>query len=97
MSRRLKPVHPGSILKEELEFREVTQTRVAGDLNVSYLSINKVCNEKRPITPNTAVRLEKYLGTSAEMWLNIQGKYDIGVSRIKLKKELEKIPELQVA
>lgn len=72
------PTHPGEMLKEEfLEPLGVTQTEFADAIGVSYVRLNEIINRKRGITPDTALRLEKALGTSAGFWLNLQQSWDL--------------------
>lgn len=74
----LKIEHPGVILREEyLEPMGITQTRLAHDIGISYLRVNELVNGKRGITPDTALRLSKYLGTTAEYWMNWQSAYNL--------------------
>ena len=94
---RLKAVHPGAILKEELECREISQSQVSRDLNVSFPTINEICNEKRSLTADMAVRLERYLDVSAEFWLNIQKSYDIEIAMEKIGEDLDNIRPSKVA
>jgi len=70
--------HPGIILWEEyLQPLGISQSRFARDVHISYPRANEILNGKRAITPDTALRLASYLGTSAEFWINWQGLYDL--------------------
>lgn len=72
------PTHPGEVLKKDfLETLELTQTRLAKELNTTFRTINEIINEKRNISPEMAMKLSRYLGTSAEIWLNLQNQFDI--------------------
>jgi len=72
------PVHPGEMLREEfLAPLQMTQTELARRISVSYPRINEIVNEKRGITPDTALRLSKLFGTTAEFWLNGQRNWDL--------------------
>jgi addiction module HigA family antidote len=67
-NQKMKPVHPGEILKEELLIpRQISQSQLAQALKISFRRINEICQGKRPITLNTAVRLSVYFGTSVEL------------------------------
>jgi addiction module HigA family antidote len=82
MNENLEAVPPGEILFEEyMQPFSVSQNRLARDLDVPPGRINEIVNGKRTITADTALRLAKYFGTSAEMWLNLQMEYDLRVIR----------------
>ncbi len=73
-----QPVHPGEILKEEfLSPLEITQSFLAKELHTSFRAINELVNKKRGITVEMSLRLSKYFGTSPQLWLNLQNKYDL--------------------
>ncbi len=92
---RLAPIHPGEILMEEfLKPMEISQYRLAKDINVSPRRINEIVHRKRAITPDTALRLSRYFGMSERFWLNLQSRYDIEVEKDKLADRLDK--EVQV-
>jgi len=66
--KKLPPIHPGIILKEELlQRRKISQVQLSRDLQVSFKRINEICQGKRPITLDTALRLSVYFGTSPEL------------------------------
>jgi len=72
------PTHPGEMLREEfLVPLEMTQTELANRIGVSYPRVNEIVNEKRGITPDTALRLSRLFGTSPEFWLNGQQNWDL--------------------
>lgn len=72
------PCHPGEILREEtLKALNMTVTEFAKKLGVSRQAISEIINEKRGISPSMALRLSKALGTSAEVWFNMQAAYDL--------------------
>jgi antitoxin HigA-1 len=73
------PVHPGRLLRRELTARELSANRLALDLGVPSGRITDILNERRSITADTAVRLGRYFGNSAQFWLDLQGQYDIGL------------------
>jgi len=75
--KRLRPVHPGEILGEEIETRGVTAGLVARDIDVPANRISEIVAGRRNITPDTAFRLGLYFGTSAEFWLNLQAHHDL--------------------
>ena len=75
---RLPEIHPGDILREEfLEPLGLTAYRLSKDIGVSQTRIMEILNGRRGITADTALRLARYFGTSAELWLNLQAQYDL--------------------
>ena len=77
-NKKMAPIHPGEILKEELLIpRGISQSQLAQSLKISFRRINEICQGKRPITMDTALRLSVYFGTSAELWLDLQRDYEL--------------------
>jgi addiction module HigA family antidote len=74
------PVHPGRILKRELKARDLSANRLALELKVPSGRITDILNGKRGISPETALRLGRYLGNSARFWLNLQTAYELAVA-----------------
>ena len=73
-----QPVHPGEmLLREFLEPMGLTQRDVAVGIGVPYQRVNELVNARRRVTPSTALRLSRYLGTTAEVWLNLQLRWDL--------------------
>jgi len=72
-------VHPGRLLKRELEARGLSANRLALDLGVPSGRITDILNGRRGITADTAVRLGRYFGNRAQFWLDLQGQYDIAL------------------
>lgn len=73
-----KPTHPGKILNEDfLKPLGQSQTRLAKEVNTTFRTVNEIVNEKRNISPEMAIKLSRYFGTSVELWLNLQNQYDI--------------------
>jgi addiction module HigA family antidote len=73
-----QPTHAGEMLLEEfLEPMGMTQRDVAQGIGVPYQRINELVNRRRGITPSTALRLGKYLGTTPDFWLNLQQRWDL--------------------
>jgi addiction module HigA family antidote len=74
-------IHPGDILKTEfMEPLGLSSYRLAKELHVSAPRINDLVRGKRSITADTAMRLSRYFGTTAQLWLNLQNKHDIWVA-----------------
>jgi addiction module HigA family antidote len=72
-------VHPGRLLKRELNARELSANRLALDIGVPSGRITDILNGRRSITADTAVRLGRYFGNGAQFWLDLQSQYDIAV------------------
>jgi addiction module HigA family antidote len=70
-------VHPGECLREELAERGISQSQLAAHIGVSPGVVNLICNGHRGISPEMAKELAVALGTSAELWLNLQRSYDL--------------------
>lgn len=88
---KLTPIHPGEVLAEEfLEPLGLSQYRLAKDTRVSPRRINEIVHGKRAITANTALRLGRYFGTSAQFWLNLQSHHDLEVERDRLGDSLNR-------
>ena len=90
MTHELEPIMPGEILKEEfMEPLSLTVNRLARDLDVPAARVSEIASGKRSITADTALRLERYFGVSAQFWLNLQSRYDLKLARRKLGATLE--------
>jgi addiction module HigA family antidote len=76
----MKPIHPGRILKREMKARSLSANRLALALRVPSGRITQIVNGKRGISAETALRLARYFGNSAQFWLNLQSKYDLDVA-----------------
>ena len=74
------PVHPGRILKRELEARGLSANRLALSLRLPSGRISDILNGKRGVSPDTALRLGRFFGNSARFWLNLQTGYDLAVA-----------------
>ena len=78
---RLRPIHPGEILREEyLEPLGMSANALALALRVPATRIGEILKERRAITPDTALRLAKYFGTDAQSWMNLQTNYDLKIT-----------------
>jgi antitoxin HigA-1 len=72
------PTHPGEMLLEEfLAPMGLTQRELADAIHVPYQRVNEIINGRRGITPGTALRLAKFLGMSADFWMNVQLRWDL--------------------
>ena len=75
--KRLPPIHPGRILHEDLKDEQISINGLAQAIRVPANRISLIVYGKRGITADTAARLGRYFGTSAQYWLNIQNRYDL--------------------
>ena len=93
------PTHPGEVLKDEIEYRKLSQTRLAKQMGISYKILNDILNERRPVTTTTAMMFEAALGIPAYSLINIQTKYNMQVAQTdnKLKARLAEIRKMAVA
>jgi addiction module HigA family antidote len=90
MKKKLRPVHPGEVLLEEfLKPMGISQNRLALNISVPPRRINEIVLEKRRITADTALRLAKFFGTSAEFWLGLQSQYDLDITTEELGERLK--------
>ena len=79
------PTHPGEVLLEDfMKPLELTQYALAKALGVTQVRIGEIVQGKRAVSPDTALRLARYFGTSAEFWMNMQATYDLERARDKL-------------
>jgi addiction module HigA family antidote len=71
-----RPIHPGEILKEEIEYRGISQGKLALQMGISYKVLNHILNERRPLTIQTALLLEAALGVDSDLLMRMQLKYN---------------------
>ena len=89
--RRLKPVHPGEILREEFMVPlGLSMNGVAMDLRVPVTRIADIVHEKRGITADTALRFARYFKNSAAFWMNLQTRYDLDIAEDALSSKVER-------
>lgn len=88
--RKMKPIHPGEVLLEEfLTPMDISQYRLAKDISVSARRINEIVHGKRSVTADTALRLGRYFGTTAQFWMHLQDHYDLEVQMDLIGDRLE--------
>ena len=90
MIERLPPIHPGEILKEALDAANLSVNRLSLDLHVPSNRIGAIVKGHRGITADTALRLARYFGTSALLWLNLQTRYELAVAEDQVAKQIER-------
>ena len=90
MAKKLDPVHPGEVLLEEfLTPLELSQYRLAHAISVPPRRINEIVHGNRAISADTALRLSRCFGTTAQFWLNLQARYDLETERDRLGARLQ--------
>jgi addiction module HigA family antidote len=91
MAKQLPPVHPGEVLLEEfMKPLGLSHYRVAKDLGVPTLRISQIVRGQRSVTADTALRLARYFGTSAAVWMRLQARYDLEIAERRLTKRIER-------
>lgn len=90
-SRPLKFPHPGEILRDEfLHEMNITQYRLARETGIPHSRVTAIIHGKRAVSPDTALRLARYFGNSADFWLGLQREYDLRKARESLGPQIEK-------
>lgn len=88
---RLPPVHPGEVLLEDfMKPLGLSQYRLAQELNVPAMRISQIVHGKRAVTADTALRLARYFGTSADVWMRLQARYDLEIAEAELAERVER-------
>ena len=80
----MTPIHPGRVLKRELAARDLSANRLALELKVPSGRITEILSGKRGISPETALRLGRFIGNSARFWLNLQTAYELALAEREL-------------
>ena len=92
MGKELKdPIHAGEILAEELEFMGINPAELAKKINVPKNRIYQIVKGERTISADTALRLGKFFGSGARIWLNLQKSYELDIAEQKIADALESI------
>ena len=98
MARKLAPVHPGEVLREEfLKPLGLTAYAVAAAVKVPRTRIERLAREETPVTADTALRLGKYFKTSAAFWMNMQAQYDLETAEDRIAPQIRKIAAYEAA
>ncbi len=91
------PSHPGEMLLEEfLNPMGLSQRELADGIRVPYQRVNELVNARRGVTPATALRLAKYFGTTADLWMNLQLRWDLYHAQVAEARDLARIERVQV-
>src|SRR3990170_1783123 len=90
--QKLPPIHPGEVLLEDfMKPLGLSKYRVAKDIGVPALRISQIVRGQRSITVDTAMRLARYFGTSAAIWLLLQARYDLEIAETKMAKRVNRL------
>jgi len=93
MTNSMRPIHPGEILREEMEELQLSARQLATALHVPPNRITGILNEQRAVTADTALRLARFFGTTPEFWMNLQAAYELRQTRFahgeKISKEVQ--------
>ena len=91
MAKKLKPVHPGEILREEfMKPLSLSMNKVAMDLRVPVTRIAEIVAERRSVTADSALRFARYFNNSPTFWMNLQSRYDLEVAQDELAAKVER-------
>ncbi|MDB5139103.1 MAG: ybaQ 1 [Mucilaginibacter sp.] len=86
MKRQMRQIHPGEVLREDVIYaNELTVTEAAKLLGISRQSLNKIIHEKSDITPEMSFRIAKVFGGTADIWANLQTKFNLQIAAEKTK------------
>ena len=89
--KKLSPVHPGEVLLEDfMKPHDLSAYRVAKDIGVPALRIHQIVKGERGISADTALRLARYFGTSAEVWVRMQARYELEIAQTALERKINK-------
>ena len=92
MSKKLPPIHPGEILREEfMHPLGLSSNALANAIGVTPARVNEIVRERRGISADTALRLARYFGTDAQSWMNLQQRYDLECAKDALGNALSRI------
>jgi antitoxin HigA-1 len=92
MAKKLSPMHPGEVLREEfLVPLNLSAGALAKTCDLPRTRIERIASESTGISADTALRLGKALGTSAQLWMNLQNRYDVEIAKREIGKKLNKI------
>ena len=98
MLAKMRPIHPGEILREDvLPALGRPKTEIARLLGISRQTLYDILNERQPVTATMALRIGKLCGNGAEIWLNLQKRYDLKIAERAIGDALDAIPLLRAA
>ena len=97
-NNKMRPIHPGEILREEFIMPlGMSAHALALELRVPAPRINEIVRERRGITPDTALRLARYLGTTPQFWMNLQTSYDLKFAEMKIGSKIASEVHMRIA
>ena len=91
------PIHPGEILRDEIEELNISAAELAREIKVPPNRITQILLGKRGITADTALRIGKWFGTGPKIWLNLQQSYDLDMAEMQIGKEINNIKARKAA
>ncbi|MCZ4300409.1 HigA family addiction module antitoxin [Microbacterium oxydans] len=95
---KIPPIHPGEVLMEDfIKGFEITQNKLAVAIGVPPRRINEIVHGKRGISADTALRLARYFGVSAQFWLNLQTRYELDLAEDRAAEQIAAIKPLHAA
>ena len=86
------PIHPGEILKDELDELGISAAELARQIEVPPNRVTQILAGRRAVTADTALRLGRWFGTSAELWMNLQQTYELDLARRQSGAAIERLP-----
>jgi antitoxin HigA-1 len=96
MARKLLPIHPGEILREEFLLpMELTPYAVAQACGVPRTRIERLAREETPVTADTALRLGRFFGTTPSFWMNLQARYDLEMAEDATAADIKRIKPMK--
>ena len=87
---RMRPVHPGEVLREEIDTLELSANALSRELGVPVNRITTILNGQRGVSADTALRLARYFGTTPQLWLNLQKTWELRRAEIETGREIAK-------
>ena len=88
-TKKLRPIHPGRVLKTVLEDAGISANALALALRIPANRVTEIISGRRSVSADTALRLARFFGTSAQMWMNLQAKYDLESAEDKMAERIE--------
>ena len=85
----MKPIHPGRILKREIQARGISANKLALSLGIPSGRITQIINAKRGISAETALRLSHYFGNSSRFWMNLQTRYELAKAELEIGEKID--------
>ncbi|MDF1555218.1 MAG: HigA family addiction module antitoxin [Deferrisomatales bacterium] len=89
MTNNMRPIHPGEILRGEMEELELSPRQLALALKVPTNRVTGILNEQRAVTADTALRLARYFSMAPEFWINLQSAYELRRARLEVGDQVE--------